>query len=171
MGYTGFVIAMAANIEFAACALPSRILHRTAEFLIVSRWGDDGEFLSVSRTGAASGSADDAPIGLSPVSTWVGLLLSEEAGETESRFLLLRRLPEGLLVAGSFIPAEGYLRLTRDIATLHLKAEGRHADCLDRQISAQDDAADEPRPSAAIAWHIAAVRRPWSGEFVKPPAP
>lgn len=169
MGYTGFVVAMAADIEFAACALPSRILHRKSEHLIASRWGDDGEFLAVSRTGIACGPGD-APIGLSPLSTWVGLLLSEDRGEIESRFLMLRRLPTGLTIAGSFIPAEGYLRLRRRDAALKLKAEGRHADCLDRPDAATAAPGDDPRPSAAIAWHIEAVQRPWAGQFVKPPA-
>ena len=173
MGYTGFVIAMAANIDFAACSLPSRILDRSAEYLIASRWGGEGEFLAVSRTGRPCRPADAAPIGLTPQATWLGLLLSEESDYSESRFLLLRQLPAGMVLAGRFVPADGYLRLSRAAPWLHLRAEGRHADCADRSACAlhRRGRAARAAPSALTAWHVEANRLPWHGEFVATPRP
>lgn len=170
MGKTGFLVAMAANIGFAACALPSRILHEAREYLIVARWGDEGEFISISRADILRNTAGAGSIVLEPTETWLALLLSEDPGGAESRFLLLRALPEGTKVAGKFLPAEGYVLLQGDVAALSLKAEGRHADCVDRHLSIESDRADPAGPSEAIAWHVEAVQCPWPGdEVVTPP--
>jgi len=165
MAYLGFVVAMAADIEFAAQTVQSTSGLRTAEFLIVSRWGARGEYLTVSRTGVKVGGAFMAPIGLTPRLTWFGLMLSEGGEDEASLFLLLPQLPNELVVAGTFVPAEGYACLRSDGSSLRLRAEGRNADLL---MPARR-AGGAPRPaSVAMAWRVEAIRRFWIGEFVEP---
>jgi hypothetical protein len=163
MAYLGFVVAMAADIEFAAQTDQSTPGLRTAEFLIVSRWGARGEYLTVSRTGVKVGGAFMAPIGLTPRLTWFGLMLSEGREEEASLFLLLPELPNQLVVAGTFVPAEGHARLRGDASSLRLQAERRNA-----ELPAPERGALRPAP-VAMAWRVEATRRFWIGEFVEPP--
>lgn len=130
----GFVIAMRANITNVPFDRPFLCDDLTdPDWLIVSRWGGNAEYLTISsatdRLGAetvagvtlAGGEAGPqdggpdraapAPMGLYPRRTWFGVLTPEQ-GCRESVFLLNRCLPKGVPVAGRFAPAEGYVRLT-----------------------------------------------------------
>jgi hypothetical protein len=142
----GFVVAMRARLERAG-ADPRR------EWLIVSRWGADGRYLSLSCCAAPAPDGGLAPLGLAPRSTALGVLLQWPMARTPC-FLLVRRLPPGMVLAGRFVPMDGYVRLGERAGGLHLMAEGRHA-----------------RPRAAGAWRLRGIRAPWSGEFFDAGAP
>jgi hypothetical protein len=89
---------------------PRRALRRMPAWFIVSRCGEDAQYLTIAladANGGASGRA--APSGLVPVLTRVGRLSGGNGQGGEWRFALLRALPEGLVVAGAFCPADGHL--------------------------------------------------------------
>jgi hypothetical protein len=171
MAHPGFVVAMAANTTFGEYDRPSRIVRRAKAWLIVSRWGPAGEYLSIASTQEAADFGTTAPVGLTPKCTSVGFLLSQKDGGAESTFLLFRRLPTDTVVAGSFFPTDGYARLTHRAGRIRLMAEGRYAHGLDDPQTPPVGADRRPLPcngGVAFAWHVDAVQYPWSGEFVEP---
>lgn len=121
------------------------------EWLIASRWGAAGEYLSVGRTMVPALADMTAPIHLAPRQTALARLLPLPSAAGLSSFLFIHRLPESVSVAGDFAAAEGYVRLHGRGATLRLRAEGR---C--RAADATD-----------AGWRVAAVRRAWIGEFIE----
>jgi hypothetical protein len=167
MSTRGFVVAMAAQIALAPYQRPMMTLRTLRKWLIVSRCGPSAEFLTISNTRGPPFADQAAPIGLTPAITAVGILSSEQAGE--STFLLLRQRPSDLSIAGEFFPAEGYVRIHGASGTLGLQGGGRHAHSVGRAdgVVFRTDVPN-PAPSArdALAWRIDAVRRAWSGEFL-----
>ncbi len=182
MTQTGFIAAMAADLAFAAYDAPAAVDRRTAEWVIVSVWGTNCEFLTLSRTGVAVCS-EKAPPGLQPFGTHLGLLLSRvvTGAEEASEYLLMRNQPADIPVGGVFFPTDGFVRLTlRDsisnltvsgLAGSSLTGHGRFAHC-DGTRHGQRVVHDVPDPPPgaedARAWHMTAIRRPWIGEFVPP---
>lgn len=167
MAGTGFVVAMQAVIELAPYDEPMHRVSTRTEWLIVSRWGGNGEFLSLSRTGVMRDSLT-APDGLQPRTTFLGILLPPVAAEADS-FLMVRHLPAGILVAGAFAPSDGYARLAAGDSPLSLTAAGRYAHsrgAYQGQRMLHDIPHPPPHAASAFAWHVTAVRRPWSGEFL-----
>ena len=166
MPQSGFVVAMAATINVARYERPTEILRPLKKWAIVSRFGPESEYLTLSTAAAIQPEQVEAPIGLVPSKTIFGILLSE--GEHESMFLLLRHLPRGVNVAGTFFPAEGYAQLGSMPNQLAIRIEGRHAHSHGR-LNRQDIRYDVPDPAPgakwAMAWHVDAVHRPWTGEF------
>lgn len=164
----GFVVAMAASIGLACYDRPS-IIRRTIErWLIVSRWGPFGEYLTISTTrDRCDVPASAAPDGLAPLSTALGILLPGGDGPGEAAFLLVRHLPPALRIAGVFFPADGYVRIARADPYPSLVGDGRHAHSRGRRDGAiiRHDVPD-PAPGCrgAVAWHLRACRRPWTGE-------
>jgi hypothetical protein len=171
MAPPGFVVAMAADTAFGEFDMPSRIVRRAKGWLIVSRWGPAGEYLSISSTQEMDDPGTKAPLGLAPKCTSVGFLLSQDDDGSESNFLLVRRLPTDTVVAGAFFPTEGYARLQHRGGQFYLMAEGRYAHGLD-ELPAPGPGADRRglpcNAGAAFAWHVDAVQYPWPGEFVEP---
>jgi hypothetical protein len=168
MLHSGFVVAMAADIGVSGYDRPNSVIRRVKRWLIVSRIGHDGEHLTVSDTRISCGDCDEAPIGLNPVNSLLGVLLSQ-APNGDCVFLFSRRRPEPLKIAGTFFPAEGYARVCGPISALQLRAEGRHAHSRgtrDGQEVRNDIADPAPNSKLAKAWHVEAVRRHWSGDFV-----
>jgi hypothetical protein len=163
----GFVIAMAAEFSFAAYDRPISVLRKVKQWIIVSRCGPNSEFVTVANAAGEVTPKADAPIGLAPIKTAVGIVMSETADE--STFLLVRRRPKQFPIAGSFFPADGYMRIFETQGTFRLRSEGRHAHSLGRFDSywVRKDVPD-PAPNArgAMAWHIEGVRRNWIGEFL-----
>lgn len=163
----GFVVAMAATINVANYDKPTDIVRPMRKWTIVSRFGPESEHLTVSVTHAMLEPEAAAPIGLSPVKTAFGILLSET--DSESMFLLVRHLPRDVRVAGTFFPADGYARLRGSPDRLLLQVEGRHAHSRGH-ANARDVRYDVPEPAPGakwtMAWHIDAERRPWTGEFL-----
>lgn len=171
MSYVGFVVAMAADIGTARYERPSRILRTRREWLIVSRWGLDGDYLALSSTRLTPDAISPAPIGLTPRSTSLGVLLSDRDEAGVATFLLVRRLPEDVTVAGTFFPADGFVRLYGPIEHLRLTASARYAHSIGRS-KGEPVCGDIPDPApntrGAAALHLEAWRRVWDGEFVEP---
>ena len=162
----GFVVAMAAEFSFSLYDRPVSVLRKAKQWIIVSRCGPNSEYMTVANAGGKVGQDADAPIGLVPIKTAVGVLLSETANECT--FLVVRQRPIQLPVAGSFFPADGYIRIFKTQGTFGLRSEGRYAHSLGHFDSGwiRKDIPD-PAPNArgAMAWHIEGIRRNWTGEF------
>jgi len=139
----GFVVAMRAAVTTAK-GKP------TWEWIIVSRWGAAGEYLSIGRTRVAAPSGKPAPIQLAPRQTALASMLRLPPADGALTFLLTQHLPASMSVAGDFAPAEGYVRLAGHNGGLRLSIEGR---CVGRAILS--------------AWRVEAARAPWIGEFLE----
>ena len=169
MSQGGFVVAMAATVSIANYAKPAEIIRQLRRWAVVSRFGPENEYLTVSVAEAMlSQEQIEGPIGLAPAKTVLGVLLSEDESNRESTFLLLRRLPPGIKIAGLFFPAEGYAQISGAFDSLQLRTKGRHAHSRGL-LNGQDIRIDVPDPAPGakwtMAWHIEAARRPWAGEF------
>jgi hypothetical protein len=173
----GFVVAMLGSLSLAPYGAPFRIATAATEWLIICRWGLDGEYLSIARAEAADTTTTAAPAGLRPRATFLGLRLADNGAEGSS-FLLVRHLPPGLTVAGVFHPTDGIARLTGPATALRLEASGRYAHLRgERQVEAlrEEVRADVPDPPEgapeATAWSLSGRRLPWIGEFLAAGAP
>jgi hypothetical protein len=102
----GFVVAMRAKLINAY--YPDRF-----EWVIVSRWGTEGEHLSIGWTHEPA-LAGEAPLHLSPNQTSLAVLPRETAAETP---------------AGEFLPAEGYVRLYGAGLSLRVRVKGQCLSC------------------------------------------
>jgi hypothetical protein len=151
---------MAAEIGTATYERPSRILRTRREWLIVARWGAEGQFATLSSTQITPDAFSPAPAGLAPRRTCLGVLLSEEAGDGVTAFLLVRRLPQGVTVRGTFSPADGFLRLYGWFADLRLTGMAFHA----HSHGWPSGGRITRNPDGAGVWHIEAARRPWRFE-------
>jgi hypothetical protein len=165
----GFVLAMSADIAVSDYDRPAAIRRRTREWIVVSRWGGEGEYLSISTACECTEDADPAPGGLKPRNTLLGLLVSDSREEPTSTFLLVRQPLQSITLAGTFFPAEGYAHLEGPAGTLHLSARARysHSRGWENGREILKDVPD-PAPSAreAMAWHIEARRRCWIGDLI-----
>jgi hypothetical protein len=164
-----FVIAMAADIARSDYAKPSLIHSHSREWLIVCRWGPDGEYLTVATAGGIPGCAGSAaPEAITPIYSLFGMLTSESEAEATSTFLLVRQSPGRIPLAGTFFPADGYL-LLRQRGPISLVCEIRYShSCgrLDGKEIRKDIPDPAPSSTEAMAWHIEATRCNWIGEFV-----
>ncbi len=124
------------------------------EWIIVSRWGEAGEHLSVGRTRVPALPGQEAPIDLRPRQTALASWSRSPLGSGPPAFLFVRRQPASVSVAGRFAPVEGHVRLYGDDAMPRLRARGR---CL--------------AGVSGSAWYIEAARVPWIGEFVEGASP
>jgi hypothetical protein len=141
----GFVVAMRAKL--INTPHPARF-----EWVIVSRWGEAGERLSIGWT-AAPALSGEAPINLTPNATSLAVCPPETAADTPATFHLAPSLPEQVTVAGSFVPAKGYVRLYGTGAKLRVQLKGLCLSCAVHSI-----------------WHVEAIRAAWLGEFIEPRA-
>lgn len=141
---TGFVVAMRA--KFVPTMGPVR-----REWIIVSRWGANGDHLSISRTFVQADRDKKPPLQLTPCWTMLGRLKLPSDG-VRPVFLFSAVRPAPVALTGVFTPAEGFVRLSgrRDAPRLH--AEGRYLEQCGRS-----------------RWRLDASRVPWFGEFVEPP--
>ena len=166
------VIAMAADIARSDYAKPTLIRSRSREWLIACRWGPDGEYLSIATAGPlAEPLAHVAPQAIKPIHSLLGLLVSESETDSTSTFLLVRQLPGGIELAGTFFPADGYVLMQRH-EDIHLVCKTRYShSCgwLDGKEVRKDIPDPAPSSAEAMAWHIEAKRCNWIGEFVSAP--
>ncbi len=138
-GEFGFVVAMRALI-WRRYGAPSK------EWIIVSRWGEGGMYLSLARTLVPAPGNEPLPIGLAPRHTALAILSAAAADIGQQRFLLARTLPDGITVAGRFLALDGCLGLRGDAGTLRLHGRGI---CRDSRT-----------------WRLGAARVPWIDEFL-----
>jgi hypothetical protein len=168
MSSGAFVVAMMADIGVGRYDRPAVALRHIRRWTIISRFGVQHEYLTISISGGIAGDQSAAPIGLTPAKTALGILLSEDERTSECIFLLARHLPRDIKVAGSFFPADGYARLSGQFETLRVRSEGRHAHSRG-MLNAQDVCYDIPNPAPgakwAMSWHIDTIYRHWNGEF------
>jgi hypothetical protein len=120
------------------------------EWIIVSRWGIAGMYLSIGRTGVSASRGKTVPINLAPSHTAMARLLRMPPAAGSQTFLSIRRKPANVSVPGNFSAAEGYVRLGGRDAATRLLAEGS---CLVR--------------ASRSARRVKAVRMPWIGEFIE----
>ncbi len=162
---------MAAELIFGEYEDPTTVVGTArSEWIIVSSWGGNGEFLSLARTNIAVVDQAAAPRGLQPTTTHLGILLARSAAGSpeETDYLLVRNRPADVPVGGVFHPSDGFVRVVRQAEGTRLTAHGRYAHC---HGSAQGkvEVRDIPNPAPgfieAKAWHFTAVQRPWIGEF------
>jgi hypothetical protein len=140
----GFVLAMRAKFTMESRA-------PWLEWMVVSRWRDEGEFLAIGRTFVRASPQQAAPIKLHPRETALATLLPLP-GSTRSTFLLMQSIPDNLTVAGTFAPAHGYAFLQ---PSLQLRAEGH---CVEHGVK------------GAVRCEATRVR--WIGEYIEDlPAP
>jgi hypothetical protein len=140
----GFVIALRATLLD---------LFGTArqEWLIASRWGPDGRFLSIARTLVGASSTAVAPQHLIPRWSTLALLAACNVETTAPRFTFATQCPSGLTLSGRFAPAHGEVHLHgSDDASIGLQGNAR---CLPGR---------SPR-----AFQFIGVRVGWIGEFVE----
>ncbi|HEX3575077.1 MAG TPA: hypothetical protein VHU42_10795 [Rhodopila sp.] len=138
----GFVVAMRARL------VGSRPPHY--EWTIVSRWGPNGENLTIGWTGLPA-AAGETPIELTPRQTAFAVRPASSTAWAPATFCLATSLPNRLTVAGDFVPAEGYVRLYGSGSMLRMCSRGV---C--------------PVPTLRGPWHLEATRTIWIGEFIEP---
>ncbi len=136
----GFVVAMRTRIW-----RPGRA--RLQEWIIVSRWGDGGRYLSLARTLVRAPGNCPLPIGLAPRQTALAILREALAGGAPQSFRIALELPCGIGVAGRFLALHGCLVLSGAGGNLRLHGHGICAD---------------GRP-----WRLWATRVPWTDEFLQ----
>ena len=96
------------------------------EWLILERFGDNGEFLTISDTNVKSSckNISQTPNDLKADKTMLCVLVEET--EKECRFLMVRRNDYQLNVDGNYFPADGYALVSLKQGKLVLHAGGRH---------------------------------------------
>ncbi len=154
-----FRVAMHNTIAMASYLRPDLTNPPGNEWLIVERSGADGEVLTISDAGSAPDTRPaSAPDGLAENNSMFGVLLHENEIGNDAVFLLVRHLPAGAAVPGSFFPADGYARVSETCGGLHIRTAGRHA-----HDGGGNDIPD-PAPGQGISWHFDAWRLVWSNE-------
>ena len=138
-GESGFVVAMRARVW-----RPGRA--RSTEWIIVSRWGEGGKYLSLARTLVRAPGNSPMPIGLAPRHTALAILNMAPAEIGLQRFLIARTLPSSIGVAGRFLALDGCVGLRVEPGNLRLHGQGICGDA---------------RP-----WRLRAARVPWTDEFL-----
>jgi hypothetical protein len=141
----GFVVAMR-----AALLDPGR--PSSHEWVIVSRWGGAGEYLSIGWTETPALTAD-APINLTPLQTAFATCPGGCGVSTPTTFELAASLPGCLRVAGDFVPAQGFVQLYGIGSALRVRSRGV---CM--------------KPDRRSGWDVDASRAQWVGEFIEAPA-
>jgi len=134
---------MRAKLLYAA-PLPARF-----KWVIISRWGPNGEYLALGWT-LLPAFADEVPVHLTPSQTSLAVLADIAVASISSTFQLASSVPGEVTVAGDFVPARGYVRLFGTASDLRLVSRGQSL-----------------RPDLHPAWRIEAVYERWFGEFIE----
>ncbi len=129
------------------------------EWLIMRRFGPQGEFLEVSDTlNELVGDFPAQAPALQAKNSMLGLLVrtSIATAGNEDIFLLVRRNVGSLDLSGKFYPVDGFAKISGSPGARVLKASGRHAH--------RADGSDNPNPAAgepAMSWHFDATEIAW----------
>lgn len=110
----GFVIALHGTITDE-----SGVMHR--EWLIASRWGDGGTYLSVARTLVPSEPVAIAPPLLTPRWSALALLDATSSQSGSPCFTFTDQCPVGLVLAGRFAPSLGSVRVDGDAQSMRVR--------------------------------------------------
>jgi hypothetical protein len=140
---SGFVVAMQARWAGSKMADP-------LEWIVVSRFGLQNEYLALHRTQIAA-SSGEPPLHLSPYQTAIATLAMTpdgSAGTSSATFRLSHVLPKQVLMTGDFMPARGYVRVYGAKPNLALQAAGRWL-----------------KPGRDSEFRLTGRRVPWLGEF------
>jgi hypothetical protein len=140
----GFVLAMRAKLVSAA-PLPAQF-----EWLIVSRWGAEGEHLALGWT-MVPALPGEPPTYLVPRRTSLARAAEMSVEGARAGFQLASSLAGEMAVVGDFVPAKGYVRLFGKGADLQMVSKGKSL-----------------RPDLHPSWQLQAAREPWFGEFIEP---
>jgi hypothetical protein len=138
----GFVLAMRAKLIYAA-PLPAKF-----EWIIITRWGSNGEHLALGWT-SIDAAAGEPPIHLAPRQTALAHLIEAPVPGMAAAFRLAATVPNGTNIAGKFVPAQGSIRLVGEAPALRLESKGKSL-------------SHELHPN----WRISATQAPWFGEFI-----
>jgi len=155
----GFLLAMR-PIPAAATRAPVDATGMAPFWLIVSRFGADGRYATISLAAGTTAWGEMAPIGLTPAATLFGERCLKTGFECGFRFA--EQLPTGIPVAGRFLPASGVMRLDGGETGMELEAWGKLLD------GAEPWSALLPAGTPKGDWHLRAGQRPWVGEFIEP---
>jgi hypothetical protein len=143
----GFVIALRAEIIDRAGTARS-------EWLIASRWGRGGPYLSIARTLVPPRTTVAAPPHLVPRWSALALLDARSALSDSAVFRFIPHRPSQLLLAGRFAPAFGSVQVECHAGSIRLQGD---VNCL-------------PRKSGR-AYRFEGVRVVWVGEFIETQRP
>jgi hypothetical protein len=138
----GFVLAMHAKL-ISAAPLPARF-----EWVIISRWGAEGENLALGWT-MLPALPGEPPTHLIPRRTSLARAVGSDYSGVRASFELASSLGE-ITVAGDFVPAKGYVRLFSKGSDLEMISKGKSL-----------------RPDLHPSWQLQATRKPWFGEFIE----
>jgi len=138
----GFVLAMRGMVRRGW--LPPR-----REWLIAARWGEGGEFLSLSFTGLPAERRAPPPLGLAPDATLFAV--RDGPSGQAAAYLIHSKVPPDVPLAGRFIATRGWIMLARMCGCVRMVACSDHSD-------------------TGVAMRMRAVCCPWpAGQFVEPP--
>ncbi|TYC51316.1 hypothetical protein FMN50_22515 [Rhodobacterales bacterium] len=170
-----FRVAMFNRLGLGPYFQPARIETDLEEWLIVERFGRNGEYLVVSTAGTEQDPASfQAPPDLVEHKSMLGILIDIALDGEGATFLFTRNLVGNQVVKGSFFPADGYVTLERHQSGIRLTAAGRHAhDISSGPRGPVFKHIPEPTPAAegeARNWHFDAVMRPWVMQSLEEPA-
>lgn len=162
-----FKAALKNNLALSACTQPQEIELATAEWLIVTRSGEQGKFLTISDTQSVDDDNQVIPDPHVPDNTMYGVLLREN--DNEAIFRLIRHLRAGHEVRGDVFSVDGYARISKDGDGIKLTASGRHT-CREENYPEEnmEIAAtflhDIPTPNSddGMAWQLENAQPPWS---------
>jgi hypothetical protein len=138
----GFVLAMRAKL-ISAAPLPAQF-----EWVIVSRWGSEGEHLALGWT-MLPALPGEPPIQLVPCRTSLAHAVNPHEAGIRTSFELASSPGENT-VAGDFVPAKGHVRLFGEGSDLQMVSKGKSL-----------------RPDLHPSWQLQAVREHWFGEFIE----
>ncbi|MBY0318273.1 MAG: hypothetical protein K2X72_06075 [Reyranella sp.] len=139
----GFVIALRAEVADQAGSARS-------EWLIASRWGDGGTYLSIARTLVPVRTTVAAPPYLVPRWSALALLDARSAHSNSPIFSFIPERPLQLPLAGRFCPSLGSAQM----------------ECRDESIRLHGDLNCMPRRSGR-AYRFDGTRVIWVGEFIQ----
>jgi hypothetical protein len=169
VAYAGFTAALAADLTFGDYHSLLTLDASQSQWAIVSCWGGNGDFLSISLTDFKIGTPEAAPPGLQPVRTYLAILAARTGVDDheDCEYVLVRHRPIGIAVGGIFHPSDGFVRVMHRPDGLRVVAHGRYAHChglQNGQVLVEDIPHPPPGYDKAAAWHLDGTRRPWVGE-------
>jgi len=166
-----FTIAMGNEIHTGRYDPPKLLpTERDTEWLIVRRFGEQGQFIEISDTTLDGKPASyerpmpaTAPAGLQANNSMLGLLVREH-GDERATFLLARRNVDDLPVSGTFFPVDGYCELAVKEGRWVISASGRHAHVMEGKHKGQD--IPDPKGDEGRSWHFDAMSAYWSHQVI-----